>query len=240
MSHERRVNSPGSGIPPDAITDGVSDQCDERRQAIVRGLGFSSELQAIFLGGVSMRDSPELPGRKYLLAHAAREPRTKISAHIREHYGVPMPRWQREGRVTIPGDSARRWVAEISPRVAALGDDHPTPELAFEVSAEIIVELDLHMNRAAALQTSLFERMMSDLAALQEFVPIEPLARAVRGLVDANAARYVHIRNLGDDFSDSEVTPIWDGLEQSLFESVGSAAWAFNSIDQFADELNAL
>jgi hypothetical protein len=131
-------------------------------------------------------------------------------------------------------------VADISPLVNELGDAAPAAERTFEVSAEIVLELDLHMNRMAALESALRDRIIADLRRLQRFVPSGPLERAIEGLANADATRYAHVRSLGSDFSDSEVIPIWDELEQSLFELVGSAAWAFNSIDELAAELNAL
>ena len=222
------------------VVDGDFAERDEKRDAIIRGLGFSPELQGIFRAGILLRDSTSFPGRKYFLAHAARELRRQLSVHIREFHRDPVPDWQREGRQSVSAVTTRRWVTEISPRVAALGETSPTPEMMIEVSAEIVVELDLHMNRWETVRNSRLDRMMSDLRRLQEFVPIEALDRAVAGLANADATPYAHVRSLGGDFSDSEVVPIWDELEQSLFELLGSAAWAFNSIDQVAADLNAL
>lgn len=210
------------------------------RQSILRGLGFSPELQSVYRAGVQLRDTPNFPGRKYFLAHSARELRNQLAVHIREYHRDPVPTWQRERRTSISQRASRRWVAEISPLVNELGGAAPAAERTFEVSAEIVLELDPHMNRMAALESAVRDRMIADLRRLQRFVPSGPLERATKGLANADATRYAHVRSLGNDFSDSEVLPMWDELEQLLFELVGSAAWAYNSIDELAAELNAL
>jgi hypothetical protein len=210
------------------------------RNAIQRGLGFSRPLSELFRAGVALRDSSDFPAKKYLLAHVARELRNGLHVHVYAYASARQGQLSKPQRAKISPEVAQRWVNEISPVVESFGKKTVPTVSSVPVPVDMVVDLDKVMRHEASVSAFLLDRMMEGLAHLQQFVPLDTLASAVRGLVKTNGGKYNHLRDPDKDFSESEVVALWDQLELLLFDLVGSAAWAYASVDRTIEELENL
>lgn len=187
-----------------------------------------------------LRDSPDFPARKYLLGHVARELRNRIHEYLGAWASSPESSPAKPGRVKITASFAKRWVAEIAPDIDSFGaDKKPTVENV-TIPVGMAIELNKVMRYEAYVSEALLGRIVAGLRPLQRVVALETLTAAAEGLHKTDGTPYAHLRAPGKDFAESEVLTLWDELEGLLFDLVGSAAWAYETVDQTIQELNEL
>jgi hypothetical protein len=136
--------------------------------------------------------------------------------------------------------TAMRWVAEVSPILESFADSAAPVDRVVQIPRDLAALLDPYMRKEASASASLRGRMRDGYRSLGQFVPVETLEGAVQSMHGMEPDAFTHVRALDEEFSDSEVTTLWDKLEGTLFDLFGANAWTYRSIDVTADMLNRL
>ena len=221
--------------------EALNAERNARREAIIRGLVFAPELMRVFQGGARIRDDDSFPGRKYLVAHAARELRNKLFEYVAAFGKQTIARSSKVDRARVLPEIAPRWVADISPELTTFANSNVVAEIAtVTVSVHVLQYMDPLMRHEAEVPRKALDRQLLGLRPLEIYVTPEALRNIVNRWLDMPLHKHAHVPSPGETTIEAEALALWDEVENHLFDLVGSAAWAYVTLANEIEEFNSL